>query len=115
MAVVVAHLDSLVVAAPFRPVQHGRRNLIFIPGLEAKERSVVHPRWVDDLSGIQQPLRIEPGLDFTEARREPRTEERRNPLRANQTVAVLARIGALLLFDERAGLFGDRAHLACAV
>jgi hypothetical protein len=74
VAVVVAHLDGLVVSAPVRPVEDGSGDARRIAGPEAKERRVVHLRRRDDLARIEQAFRVEPGFDFAETRSQPRAE-----------------------------------------
>src|SRR2546421_10758264 len=86
VAVVIAHLDGLVVTAPFAPVEHRGRYVSAVARLEAKQRSVVHLRRLDDLAGIHQAARIEPGLDLAERARQARAEEGRDPFRAHQAV-----------------------------
>jgi hypothetical protein len=115
VAVVVAHLHCLVVAAPFGPVEHRDRHARAVPRLKAKERCIIHARRVDDFSRIHEPEWVEPGLDLGKHPRELRSEEWRNPFRAHETVAVLARVSALEFLDQRGRLLGDRAHFRRAV
>src|SRR5207245_3001245 len=95
VAVVVAHLDGLVEAAPLAPVENRARHVGAVAWLVAKERSVVHARRIDDLAGIHQPARVEPRLDLAERAGQPWAKEGRDPFRAHQPVAVLTRVGAL--------------------
>ena len=60
MTVVVAHLDGLVEAAPFAPVENRRRHVRSIVRLVSKERGIVHLRRLDDLPRIHQTARVEP-------------------------------------------------------
>ena len=132
VAVVVAHLDGLgeplcgVAAGARRAQRFGRRVVVHvpvapvecrcdrdhaIPGRIAIQRAVGLPRRLDDLPGIHQAARIEQRLDLGKRLRDARTEERRDPFAADETVAVLARIGALVFTNELGGFLGDRAHL----
>src|SRR5438445_13721819 len=104
MTVVAAHLDRLVLPAPLAPVENRGRHIRPIAGLETKQRAVVHARRADDLSRVHQAARVEPGLDLAQTGRQARAEERRDPLRANQAVAVLARVRALELLHHGARL-----------
>ena len=115
MAVVVAHLDGLVETAPLAPVEHGVELLRRVARLEAKERAIVLLRRPHDLAGIHEALRIEEILDLLESARELRAEERRDPFRAHEPVAVLARVRAFVFLHELRRLFGDRAHFVRAV
>src|SRR5262245_38264933 len=115
VAVVVAHLHRLVVTAPFAPIQGWTRSNSLVSRLEAEQRLVVHARGIDDLAWVHQAARVEPGLDLGQRRGEARTEERRDPLRAHQPVAVLAGVGAFVLLHHGAGFLRDRAHLLGAI
>src|SRR2546426_8259255 len=101
MPVVVAHLHRFVVSAPLAPVEGRGWYVRPIARPEAKQRLVVHARGADDLSRVHQAARVEPGLDLAQARCEARAEERRDPLRAHQAIAMLARVRALELLDRK--------------
>jgi hypothetical protein len=60
VAVVVAHLDRLVVSAPVRPVERRAGHVRGVARLEAKQRRIVHLRRIDDLARVEQSLRVEP-------------------------------------------------------
>ena len=62
------------------------------------------------LPGFIRPRGSSHHLISPSARGEARAEERRDPFRAHQPVAVFARVGALVLLHHRAGFFGDGAH-----
>src|SRR5258708_39886121 len=84
VAVVVAHLDRLVEAAPLIPTQRGLGYAGRIAGLEAEQRGVVHAARIDDLAGTHQTARVEPRFDLAERGREARTKKRRDPVGTRQ-------------------------------
>ena len=65
--------------------------------------------------GVEEPLRIEHGLHLAERRGEARSEDRFDPFRPHEAVAVLAGESALVLAHELACLFCDGTHLHGAV
>src|SRR6185436_8926100 len=115
MAVVVAHLDGRREAAAailrphfvLGPVEARDELVRAIARLEAEQAPIVHLRRRDDLAGIHQAFRIERALALLERARQPRPVHALDPLRADEAVAVLAGVRALVLLDERASLFGD--------
>ena len=113
-AVVVAHLDGALETAagagPGRPVETRPYVLAAIARLEAEQRAVVEFRRPHHLARIEQAVRIEPILYFLEGAREARAEHRLVELRAQQSVAVLARMRALVFAHHGEGFFGDGAH-----
>ena len=115
MAVVVAHLHRAAEAAPVRPVERGVERRGRVAGRVAEQAAVVHARGPHDLARIEPVVRIEQILDLAERVGQARTQDRLDPFRAHQSVAVLARERALVLLHQRAGFLGDRAHLLRAV
>ena len=116
VAVVVAHLDRLVEAAPLAPVERrcsGARSRSPAGSGTALRSSIFDGRTI--FPGFIRPRGSSQDLISPSARGEARAEERRDPLRAHQAVAVLAGIGALVLLHQRAGFLGDGAHLLRAV
>ena len=77
----------------------------------AEESPVVHLRRVDDLAGVEQALRIEQALHLAESVDQPLAEHRLVEFGADDAVAMLAGMGALVFADQLERLFGDRPHL----
>ncbi len=110
-AVVVAHLDRRPEPAPVRPVEgglRGRRDAVV--GLEAEQPAVVESGCADDLAGVEVVRRIEGVLHGLERPGQARAEERFDEFRARETVAVLARVGAVVAAHQLRGLLRDGAH-----
>src|SRR5262249_20915654 len=136
VAVVVAHLHGLREAlgriaagagprldadhriafhVPCGPVELRLERDALIARGKPEERGVVHLRRRDDLARIHAIAWIEHRLHLGEGLGHPRTELPGDPFAATQPIAVLARIRALVLADQRGGFLGDRAHLGGAV
>src|SRR6202042_3988049 len=93
-AILVANLDrALEAAAGARisgPVERRLQLGDAIVRRIAKQRAIVHPRWIDDLAGIEHIARIEAVLDLPEVADDACTEHRLVELRPHHAVAVLA-------------------------
>src|SRR5205814_6423492 len=110
-AVVVAHLDRALKAAAGagigRPVEHGLQSGDAIVRPITKQRTIVHFWRIDDLAWIEQIVRIEALLDLPEISNDAGAEHRFVEFGANQPVAMLARVRALVFAHHLEGLFGD--------
>ena len=113
-AVVVAHLDRALKAAAGagigRPVERGLQFADAIVRPITKQRTVVHFWRIDDLAGIEQIVRIEALLDLAEIGNDARAEHRLMEFGANQPVAMLAGVRALVFAHHLEGFFGDGPH-----
>ena len=114
-AVVVAHLDRTVEAAPLRPVEPGLDRQRRIARLVAEQLAVVHALGADDLARVEQAAGVEGVLDLLERGGEPRAEHRLVELAAHDAVAVLAGVGAAVLAHHLEALLGDGPHAPRAV
>ena len=70
----------------------------------------VHRQRVDDLAGIEQPVRVERGLDLAEGLDDARAVHLLEPDGADDAVAVLAVHRAAELEHQRADAVGDAPH-----
>src|SRR5262249_28515880 len=113
-AVVVAHLDRALETAAGtgigRPIERCAQPLAPIAGRIAEQRAVVEFRRAQDLAGLEEAGGIEETLPRLEGAHEPASEHRLVKLGAQDAVAVLAGMRALVFTHHGERLFGDRAH-----
>src|SRR6516162_11374912 len=100
-AIVVAHLRRCREAPPFGPIQCRLDRQLAIIGLEAEEAAIVHLRRPDNLAGVEEALWVESVLDLLEGADHARAEHCLVKLGADETVAVLARMRALIFANHR--------------
>jgi hypothetical protein len=76
----------------------------------AEQGAVIHPRWADDSPRIEEARGVEAVLHRLEGGNDPVAEHHPVELGADDAVAMLAGMAALVLAHHREGLLGDRAH-----
>ena len=113
-AVVVAHLDSALEpasgAGPCRPVENAVEILRLITRGEAEQLTLIHLRRISDLAGVKHTLRVEHRLHLAEQVRQHRPEHPVVEFRADDAVAMLARMRSAKGPHQLERLFGDGAH-----
>src|SRR5579863_8795308 len=106
----------IVLYVPLRPVESRRQwnRPIRVAGRrrrKAKQRTLIHPRGVDDSSGIEQVDGIEMPFDGTKGIVDRGPELPLYPFASAQTVAVLPAVRTLVLAHQGRGFFGNGPHL----
>ena len=86
--VVVAHLDRTGESTPVRPVEAGRLIRSGIVRLVTEQTAVVHPGWLNNLAGIEQPFGINSAFDVAEDIEHAIPEHDRMKFRSDDTVSV---------------------------